>query len=308
MIKKEYDFSIITPVFNGEKYIEETILSVLECGKNHSFEYIVVDDGSTDQTASIVKKYESSLRYVFQENAGESNAVNRGFLEARGTFVLVVNDDDPMLTGDLLTESSKAFLGDAEVVVTYPDWQIIDTNGKVIVKKVTPEFSLENLVGKFICLPGPGAVFRRSQMLSVGGRDTNLKFLSDYEFWLRMSHLGSFKRIPKVLAQWREHPGSTSTASRGLPMALERIQVIENFVQLNGITGLLQRQALSHAYYRAAVLRYFSADVPGRRWLIKSLWLRKGWVEELKIRQAIYLLGTPMTEKLWHLVKSLTKV
>ena len=91
-------------------------------------------------------------------------------------------------------------------------------------------------------------------------------------------------------------------------MALERIQVIENFVQLNGITGLLQRQALSHAYYRAAVLRYFSADVPGRRWLIKSLWLRKGWVEELKIRQAIYLLGTPMTEKLWHLVKSLTKV
>ena len=306
-MKPEYDFSIITPVFNGAKYIEETILSVLQCCKGQSFEYIVVDDGSTDQTATIVKGYEPSLKYVFQENSGESHAVNRGFREAKGTLVLVVNDDDPMLTGELLSASLKIFLENPDIIVTYPDWQIIDSDGEVITKKITPEFSLENLVGKFICLPGPGAVFRRSHMLTIGGRDTSLKFLSDYEFWLRMSQLGSFKRIPKVLAQWRQHPGSTSTSSRGLPMALERIQVLEKFVQSNGITGLLRRQALGHAYYRASVLRYFSRDIPGRRWLIKSLWLRRGWVEELEIRQAIYLVGTPITEKAWKFVKTLIR-
>lgn len=304
---KEYDFSIITPVFNGAKYIEETILSVLECSAGYSVEYIVVDDGSTDQTATIVKRYEPLLKYVVQENSGESHAVNRGFREAKGKLVLVVNDDDPMLTGDLLSASLKIFLEHPDVIVTYPDWQIIDSNGVVITKKITPEFSLENLIGKFICLPGPGAVFRRSHMLAIGGRDTTLKFLSDYEFWLRMCQLGSFKRIPKVLAQWRQHPGSTSTSSRGLPMALERIQVLEKFINSNGITGLLRKQALGHAYYRASVLRYFSRDIPARRWLIKSLWLRKGWVEELEIRQAIYLFGTPITEKAWKFVKSLSR-
>ncbi len=307
MMRDEFDFSIITPVYNGEKYIEETIISVLNCARDYNFEYIIVDDGSTDSTPRIVKKYEHSLRYVLQENSGEAKAVNRGFIEAKGEYILVVNDDDPMLSSELLSASFRTFQEYPDVVVTYPDWQIIDSEGNLISRQITREFSVENLIGKFICLPGPGAVFRRSQMMAIGGRNTSLRFLSDYEFWLRMSLLGPFRRIPLVLAQWRQHPASTSTASRGLPMALERIGVLENFVQENDFKGSLRRQTLGHAYYRASVLRYFSHEVPGRRWLIKSLWLRKGWVEELKIREAIYLLGIPLTERLWGLVKSVVK-
>ena len=235
-------------------------------------------------------------------------AVNRGFLEARGTYLLVVNFDDPMLSSELFSASLRIFEEFPEVVVTYPDWQTIDPDGEIVKVVITHEFSLEKLIGKMICLPGPGAVFQRSYALQTSGRNVNLKFLSDYEFWLRMSFFGPFKRIPRVLAQWREHPASTTKSSKGLPMALERIHVIVDFVERYGLKGLLKRQALGHAYYRASLMRYFSQQVPGRRWLIMSIWLRKGWVEELRIHEAIYLLCLPLSENLWRLVQKKFRV
>ena len=304
MPQEEIDFSIITPVYNGQKYIEETIKSVIKYAAGFKYEYIVIDDGSTDMTSSIVKDYKNKLKLIRQENAGEAIAVNHGFLEARGKFLLVVNDDDPMLTSEILSESLAVLTSNPEIVVAYPDWQIIDSEGIFLSEQVTREFTLENLIGLFICLPGPGAVFRRDVAMRVGGRQTNLKYLSDYDFWLRMSTHGKFQRIPKLLAQWRQHPGSTSTSSRGLAMAKERIEVMENFLLTSTLSQNMRRQARAHAYYRAAVLRYFSRDVPGRRWLIKSLLIRRGWVEELRFREAVYILGAPMTEIIWKHAKS----
>jgi glycosyltransferase involved in cell wall biosynthesis len=74
------DFSIITPVYNGEAFIESTVLSVLESVENSnlSYEYIIIDDGSTDRSAKILSKFQHRIRYVYQENSGQAIAINHG--------------------------------------------------------------------------------------------------------------------------------------------------------------------------------------------------------------------------------------
>lgn len=98
------DFSIITPVYNGEKFLKETIDSVLSAMDGHSAEYIIIDDGSTDFTSEVISEYREKLIYVLKENGGQASAVNVGLAMARGRYSVIVNSDDPLPTGILLTE------------------------------------------------------------------------------------------------------------------------------------------------------------------------------------------------------------
>ena len=90
--------SVITAVYNGAQYIEETINSVLTHCSSIDFEYIVLNDGSTDNTLELLNKYESKIRVIDKENSGESDSVSTGFKLATGDLLLVVSADDPLLT------------------------------------------------------------------------------------------------------------------------------------------------------------------------------------------------------------------
>lgn len=290
------DFTVITPVYNGEKYLRETINSVLaNFESNLSFDYIIINDGSTDLTLDILEEFSqhSRIRIFNIPNGGEAAAVNYGLQYATGKYVLVVNSDDPLISSELFSQSFSVMENNVNIVVVYPDWNIISDQNEIIEIKKLPEFNKEILVGEFQCLPGPGAVFRRDAGLSVGGRNTNFRFVSDYDFWLRMSLKGDFFHIPSVLAQWRQHGQSTSINNRGLEMGLERIQVMEEFLNIANFDNVLTRKAISHAYYHAALLSYFSKIVPGRSWMIKAFKLRKWWIENSDIRIVLFCLFLP---------------
>eukprot|EP01022_Parablepharisma_sp_SALTPOND_P034054 TRINITY_DN90393_c0_g1_i1.p5 TRINITY_DN90393_c0_g1~~TRINITY_DN90393_c0_g1_i1.p5 ORF type:complete len:129 (-),score=15.96 TRINITY_DN90393_c0_g1_i1:41-427(-) len=88
------ELSIVIPMYNAEKYIEQCLKSILEI-KNISYEVLVVDDGSTDESATIVKSFsDRRLKYIYQENGGPSKARNRGFDEACGEYVVFFDADD----------------------------------------------------------------------------------------------------------------------------------------------------------------------------------------------------------------------
>lgn len=301
------DFTVITPVFNGAKYLEETVNSVMKYAPVGNYEYIVVNDGSTDATSSILNKFEKSVLIINQSNSGEAAAVNRALQSARGRYSIVVSADDPLCCSKLFDEAQDILNTKQEVVAVYPDWQMINSEGHVIREIRTLEYSLDSLLGLNICIPGPGAIFRTEAALQIGGRNILLRFGSDYDFWLRLAMFGDFKRIPKILAQWRFHEESTSIKMRGLEMATERIQIIETFLEANDFPILLKQKARGNVYYRAALLGYFDDKIPYRTLLVKSLIFRRGWVEAAKFYQIMYLLGSPFTKVLWDLAKVLCK-
>jgi glycosyltransferase involved in cell wall biosynthesis len=296
--------SVITAVYNGAQYIEETINSVLEHCSTINFEYIILNDGSTDNTLDILNKYANKIRIIDKENSGESDSVSTGFKLAAGDLLLVVSADDPLLTKKLFTGVFQKFAENANLMAIYPDWQMINSMGEVIKVIRVADYSDELLIGRCVTLPGPGVIFRKSAAVQINGRNPKWTFVGDYDFWLRLSRLGELRHRPEVLAQWRHHPSSTSVSKRGLKMAQERISVVEEFLKNNKIPKNIQRMALGNAYYMAARLVYFDKRIPAKQYLFKAFSYRTWWVEEAKFYEVFYIILLPSSALFKPLINS----
>ena len=287
--------SVITAVYNGSDYIEETVNSVLKYCSGIDFEYIVLNDGSTDNTLEILKKYGNKIRIIDKSNSGESDSVSIGFNEASGDLLLVVSADDPLFTEKLFTDIFEQFSQNKNLMAVYPDWQMIDAVGSVMKVIKVRDYSDDLLIGRCVTLPGPGVVFRKSAALKLKGRNPKWTYVGDYDFWLRLSRLGEIRHRPEVLAQWRHHPSSTSVSKRGLKMAQERIRVVEDFLAGNLVSNRLKHMALGNAYYMAARISYFDKNIPAKKYLLSSFKNRRGWVEEAKVYEIFYILLLPVS-------------
>lgn len=292
--------SVILPVYNGENYLAETIDSILANTNPFNCEILVVDDGSSDSTSTICASYRDKITYLKQVNQGEFAATNNGLRAAKGEYILVVSHDDPMLSPNLIPIATEILKKQPRIVCVYPDWQIINSQGLVVDTKIVKEYSEVELLGKFNCLPGPGAIFRKSEALEIGGR-RKWKYVSDYDFWLRLSRRGDFMRIPGVLAQWRIHQNSTTVSMKSLEMALERIRVIENFLDTNLVDNKIYKMSLSSAYYFAARLGVFSPKIPARKWMVTSFVKRRGWPEVANPLIVVFILTLPFSKYMLRL-------
>jgi glycosyltransferase involved in cell wall biosynthesis len=247
--------SIITPAYNRQSLIEETILSVI--GQDYpNVEYLVLDDGSSDGTLSVIKKYENRLKYENHPNIGETRTVNRGFKLVQGDIVGVVNSDDPLLPG-AVHAAVELMMRRPEVVVAYPDWEMIDSQGDVIQHVETYEYDYLDMLRWHHCLPGPGTFFRKSVIEKIGGRDEQFRYVADFDFWLRAGLLGPFARIPQTLATFRWHEGGASSNSQGIAMAREHIMLAQKVLSADTLSGEMRhvrKEALSSAYYVAGVV------------------------------------------------------
>jgi glycosyltransferase involved in cell wall biosynthesis len=296
--------TIITTVFNGEDYLESTIQSVLYCASEINFEYIVINDGSTDHTSNILSKYATKIKIVNQENIGESASVTKGFELANGEFVMVLSADDPLFTKEIFKNVFELFERSENLVAVYPDWNLIDSGGQILRTIYVPEYSDELLIGRFRTLPGPGVIIRKKAALKIGGRRSKWIYVGDYDFWLRLSRIGELRHRPEILAQWREHPNSTSVKRKNFAMASERIAVVEEFIKEFKIEGKLKKMALGNAYYMAARLSYFDPKIPGRKWFMDALRHRKGVPEESKPIHLIFLLTFPISYQFTKMFRS----
>jgi len=306
MMSRVPTFSIITPVYNGQEFLKETIDSVLRAASNISFEYLVIDDGSTDDSRRILLEYGNKIRYIRQENLGQSAAITNAIGLARGEYLLIVNADDPLVSSDLFRDAKEILDNDTGTVATYPDWIMIDNLGNEVETVLVKDFSIEELVGRFNCLIGPGGIFRRVAAQKIRGWDKNFKYVPDYDFWLRLVDYGKFQHIPKVQATWRTHSDSISIGSRGLEMAEERIRVIENYVSRHPeLPEKIRKMALANSMYRAAILSYFDHRVQGRKLIMSSIKLRSRILIESDLRVIAFLLCLPLSG---HVVDKLNKL
>lgn len=275
--------SIITPTYNRAGLIEETIESIL--GQNYpNLDYIVLDDGSKDNTVEVMKKYDTKLRFYSHSNRGETATDNRGFELAKGEIIGVINSDDPLLPG-ALQKIAQVMTDHPEIMVVYPDWYMTDAHGTVKQEIRTHDYSYVDMVRLHQCYPGPAAFFRRKVVDTIGGRDPQFRYTADYDFWLRAGLVGPFMRIPEFLATFRVH-GTAQSNETGALMAGEHIRLIDKLYARNDLPKellVVKKQAYSTAYYAMGM-------TIGEQSGLRSIYFRKA----LMLAPHIYFIEYPM--------------
>ena len=181
------NISIIIPVFNRENTISRAIDSVLN-QTYKSLEIIVVDDGSTDKTAEILKSYSNNIKVIHQKNSGVSVARNNGIKNSIGEWIALLDSDDEWLPNKLKLEVDYINENlDMKILQTEEIWI---RNGKRIDPKKYHKKIAGNIFQKSLelCLVSPSAViFKRSLFNEIGEFDEDLPVCEDYDYWLRVS-------------------------------------------------------------------------------------------------------------------------
>ena len=196
--KKSYEnkplISIITVVYNGEKYLEETIQSAINQTYDN-MEYIIIDGGSTDGTLDIIKKYEEKIDYwVSERDSGIYDAMNKGITLCSGNIIGIVNADDLLYHGTV-EKISKVF--DTTPMFTCANLEIVDQEGKIL--ETISSLGLESMKYKLLKhMPflHPTMFVGMKVYKQMGLFDTRYRLSADYDFTLRlMSHHVKFKRL-----------------------------------------------------------------------------------------------------------------
>lgn len=203
--------TIITPSYNQGKYLERTILSVLE-QKIDNLEYLVMDGGSTDNSVEILKKYEEFLTWKSERDKGQTDAVNKGLRLASGDIIGWLNSDD-IYYEDAVKKVLKVFEENPEINVVYGNANHIREDDSVIEPYYTEDFNYERL--KEICfICQPSVFFRKKLVNKYGPLDESLQYCMDYEYWLRLGKGEFFFYLDELIAGSRLYEDNKTLGDR----------------------------------------------------------------------------------------------
>ena len=200
--------TIVTPVYNGEAHIRETIESVL--AQNYpKLEYIIVDGGSTDGTMEIVREYEAALTHIISEpDRGMYDAVAKGFERATGAVLGYLNADDVFEPGGLL-RVGEFFRDHPKAMVAYRE-DTISAQGWRFPNARQPHVDMFDLLRGHILFQD-GVHVRREAYQAVGGLKRSLRLAGDYDLWLRLSRPFKLHRVPGHVSSFRIRAGQLSS-------------------------------------------------------------------------------------------------
>ena len=199
--------SVVIPCHNSTAFLAETVESVLAQTLS-DIEIIMVDDGSTDQTASwienrILVNLDRDIRLVRQTNSGVAAARNRGISEARGRFIVPLDADD-LIAPTMLNESAELLEADPDLGVVYTDRQDFGDIEKVW---TAGQFDLQHL--KYFNQIAYCSMFRKSMWEEIQGYRSNVNGFDDWNFWLSAALRGfKGKHLPKPLLRHRRRKDS----------------------------------------------------------------------------------------------------
>lgn len=219
--------SIVTPAYNQAEYLAETIDSVL-AQDYPNIEYIVLDDGSTDETPEVLQHYDGRVHHERHPNMGQARTLNKGWQRARGTYLGYLSSDD-LLYPSAVSQLVGLLESDSSIVCAFPDANLIDDRSRVTKKNVCRPFDLAEIVVRQECYIGPGALFRRSAFEIVGGWRSELKLAPDREFWIRLASQGRIEMSPNMLAGYRLHPQSISYKDVAEEVGREYLSVLDEY-------------------------------------------------------------------------------
>jgi len=263
--------SVIIPTYNRSDLISEAIRSVLDQHYT-DWELIILDDGSTDDTAQVVAEFGDKVIYIYQDNAGEPAARNAGFAASQGEFVSFLDSDDQMLPNNL---ENLVSLLDAkpEVSIAYGryywfhnDEQIGHLRGPIFDGQIFQQLLLEEtmMIGT--------ALIRRDCVHAIGGFDENIHFQPHWDFYLRLARAGYlYASCKQGVALLRVHPGNRGKELTA--MLKWRLAILDRLfgdLTLDEVPENIRRRAYYKAYFDFALKYYDRGDLEQGTQLLKT--------------------------------------
>ena len=256
--------SVVTSVYNGEAYLEECVDSILN-QTFKDFEYILLNNGSTDRTAEILNRYaDPRIRIVHQENLGVPKSLNKGISLCQAEIVARLDADD-YVHPQWLEKHFEYLNQNKDVVLCSSRFEEL-FDGKLFPQSF-PFVENDSEIRKSLCfmnpIPHSFTTIRKNSILKAGGYDPKLIIAHDYDLWIRLLEDGKAHVLDELLGVWRGHDNSYS-------MKKERIMIKEAFqVQWRAyrkLGGSFLKMAVSLSkrgmawFFSAKIRSYFRAN------------------------------------------------
>lgn len=249
--------SIIIPTYNSAAFLPQALESVF--AQNYtSYEIIVVDDGSTDETQAALQPYFNRIHYIVQDNAGSAAARNTGLWQARGELIVLLDADDLLLPGKLREQA--AFLQiRPNLGAVHSGWRLLNEQGNPIRDiepwHEAPVLDLETWLRRKPVKMG-AMMFRRAWLESVGGLDPDLRQSHDVDLMLRLSLAGcQMAWMYKPTLCYRHY--ANSTIRRNAPkQAIYVNKVLDKFFAAPHVPAEIRQRERQTRYYSAMWLAW----------------------------------------------------
>lgn len=281
--------SVIMPIFNGEKFLDRSIQSVLT--QTYKFwELILIDDKSDDNSVFLIKKYISDDRIKLVQNSrnqGISYTRNKGIKHSNGEYIALLDQDDEWLPEKLEMQVPILKKSGNEYALIYSKAKIL-RNGEMIYgsRDISPKDSiLENQKKLFFSnfISSLTVVMRKNCILEIGLFDENIKWGGDdYELWLRISEKYKFTYVDKFLAIRHDH-GSNFSFSSKKKMMTESILLTNKYAERNPLLKPFLREKKAITFYRYGIENIKTGSFfEGIRYIMISFFISSTILTELK--------------------------
>lgn len=210
MLMSRPEVSVVLCIYNGEKYLEEAIKSVLQQDFS-SFELILIDDGSTDKSLNIIRSFELKdprCRVITGPNQGLIASRNLGITQARADLIALMDADDICMPHRLSTQIQ--YLRDhPDCLAVGSKTMLIDPDGEnlTVMNLIMNHDDIDkaHLSGCGGIIVNPSALIRKSAILEVGMYQEEFLHAEDIDLFLRLAEIGKLANIPQVLLAYRQH-------------------------------------------------------------------------------------------------------
>lgn len=210
--------SVILPVYNASLYLQAAVSSILNQSFS-DFEFLIFDDGSTDKTLQMLKKFASEdtrVKIFSRENKGLIATLNELIDNSLGRYIARMDADDISLPDRFFKQ--VMFLDSNPEIVVVGSWiEMINDKSQQISEVRSPieheKIDQKNLAGHS-SISHPSAMIRKSALLEVGRYDLRFKSAEDLDLWLKLAEVGKLANIPEVLLQYRIHSSAISEIER----------------------------------------------------------------------------------------------
>ncbi len=254
--------SVIMSVYNGEKYLKEAVNSILKQTFT-DFEFIIINDGSTDNTRAILESYNDPRIFLFhQDNIGLTKSLNKGLSFAKGDYIARMDADD--ISDKRRFEKQFHYLNThPEIGVTGSNINIIDEYGKII-SKLNQLNSHKEIMSKLLSDNQliHGTLFIRKELLKkVEYYDEKYTLAQDYDLLLRLSDITKFSNLHECLYSWRKN------FSTGISIVKRKSQI--GFRDIAKVSYLENNYSCNFSFFKLLVINWINC--PTDRILTKYL-------------------------------------